>query len=132
MRRGRDNGFLYDTDGTTLTGVNLGADYCSEHEWGIKGIQASFGIELADDKKLGLEKRTITTLPASPDLIFVKSKKSAVLYFRRVGYVSEGKSAADEQANVIKYDTDKGRAVSVRRSHAGDRVGREVLWRAHD
>lgn len=37
-----------------LVGVNLGADYVSEHEWGIKGIHQKLGI---DKGKLGIEGR---------------------------------------------------------------------------
>lgn len=103
MRRGRDNGFLYDTDGTTLIGVDLGSDHVSEHEWGIKGTQDSFGIQFTDNAKLGLEKRSITKLPPSPDFTLVKKKNVAVLYFRHVGYVPSGKSAETEQADSIKH-----------------------------
>ena len=28
-----------------LIGVNLGADYCAEHEWGIRGLKGLFGID---------------------------------------------------------------------------------------
>lgn len=40
-----------------LLGVSLGFDFCAEHEWGIKGIQAAFGL---DTKKLGIDKRAQT------------------------------------------------------------------------
>ncbi len=53
MRQGQNNGFLHNADGR-LIALNLGADYCAEHEWGIKPIREAFGI---DDKKLGLQKR---------------------------------------------------------------------------
>jgi hypothetical protein len=42
-------------------GVNLGADHCAEHEWGIKGLRSAFG--LPGDDVFGIERRTITTLP---------------------------------------------------------------------
>ena len=37
-------------------GIHLRADYCAEHEWGIKGFKRSFGM---DETKLGIEKRRI-------------------------------------------------------------------------
>ncbi len=55
------NGFL---------GVNLGADHCAEHEWGIQGIHRLFGI---DRQKLGLDRRLITKTPK--ELIWVETKK---------------------------------------------------------
>lgn len=35
MREGHNNGILWLDE--TFVGVNLGADYCAEHEWGIGG-----------------------------------------------------------------------------------------------
>lgn len=58
MRRANDNGLL--KDGDKLIGINLGADYCAEHEWGIKGLRQSFGMK---DSGYGLEKRTATLVP---------------------------------------------------------------------
>lgn len=45
-----------------LIGFNLGADYCAEHEWGIKGIVREFQI---DATKIGIDKRMITVMPKS-------------------------------------------------------------------
>src|SRR5271154_2305282 len=106
MRRGRDNGFLYDADGKTLIGVNLGADFVSEHEWGIKGLHGSFAIPFADDKKLGLEKRTITTF-APFDLTFVRDKKHAVLYFAH-SYYAKDADAEKKRADEIEHATTRG------------------------
>jgi len=106
MRRGMDNGFLYDTDGTTLIGVNLGADYCSEHEWGIKGLHGSFAIPFSDDKKLGLKKRTITAF-ASSELTFVREKERAVLYFEHSYYMKDA-DAAKKREDAIRHVTTKG------------------------
>lgn len=43
-----------------LVGVDLGADFCAEHEWGIKGLKRSFAI---DGDKIGIEGRMITNVP---------------------------------------------------------------------
>jgi hypothetical protein len=101
-----DNGFLYDTDGTTLIGVNLGADYCAEHEWGIKGLHGAFAIPFGDDEKLGLAKRTITAV-VSDALTFVRKKKYAVLYFEQSYYMKDA-DAAERRADEIKRVTTKG------------------------
>ena len=68
MRQGRDNDILV-LDGK-LIGINLGADYCAEHEWGIAGIQADFGM---DKSKLGLEGRKVSS--CSPELIWLEKHK---------------------------------------------------------
>lgn len=64
MRQGRNNEILK-IDGK-LIGVNLGADYVAEHEWGIKGIRFVFG---SDVSKPGLEGRQIAK--SSNDLRWV-------------------------------------------------------------
>lgn len=63
MQQGHDNGLLIVAN--TLVGVNLGADYCAEHEWGIDSLREKFGI---DNTKNGLEKRKITRLPEYKNL----------------------------------------------------------------
>lgn len=62
MRRGRDNGFLKNEDGRVIA-INLGADYCAEHEFGIKELRSAFGIN--DDPTLfGIQRRVVTKIPA--------------------------------------------------------------------
>lgn len=64
MRVGRDSGFIKDENGKVL-GISLGADYCAEHEWGIKGIQEAFGLkkyEPSDASNPGLPRRVIKKL----------------------------------------------------------------------
>lgn len=56
MRATRNPEMILEKNGS-LIGINLGADYCAEHEWGIKGIQRKLGI---DTTKLGLDKRVIS------------------------------------------------------------------------
>lgn len=43
-----------------LVGFDLGADFCAEHEWGIKGIRRAFQL---NDDKIGIDKRMITVIP---------------------------------------------------------------------
>jgi len=58
MRRGYDNKLWIDDDGTFI-GVSLGADFTSEHEWGIDSIRSKFKIP----DGLGIERRQITVCP---------------------------------------------------------------------
>jgi len=43
MRRGREGSFWTDDSGKVIA-INMGADYCAEHEFGIKGIRRRLGI----------------------------------------------------------------------------------------
>ncbi len=73
MRKGREPQFVYtpveivkDKDGqrgkAKLLAINLGSDFCAEHEWGIKGIQSAFGI--SDDISVyGLKRRKTGEVP---------------------------------------------------------------------
>jgi hypothetical protein len=44
MRRGREGKIWKDEKTGELIGISLGADYCAEHEWGIKGIKRLMGL----------------------------------------------------------------------------------------
>ena len=64
-RKNHDQSAIVGLDPTTRTlGVNLSADYCAEHEWGIKPLYAAFGIK-HDIKVYGLKKRKISKVPDS-------------------------------------------------------------------
>lgn len=54
MRRGNEPHFIFHND--NLIGVNLSADYCSEHEWGIKRLREMLKT---DQKAIGLDKGII-------------------------------------------------------------------------
>lgn len=71
MRRGRDNGILLENQ--KVIAINLGADYCAEHEWGIKRMRAAFGMS---DAGYGLERRTMSKMPT---VHFIDSKKETIL-----------------------------------------------------
>lgn len=58
MRRTYNSELLY--YGDVFAGVNLGADYCTEHECGINDINIAFGIK-AD--AIGIDRYTITNAP---------------------------------------------------------------------
>lgn len=57
MRQGNGNDGIVMNDVDECAGIHLRADYCAEHEFGIKGLRISFGI---DNTKIGIEKRRIS------------------------------------------------------------------------
>lgn len=64
MRTGfvRDNNNRWLTTKSDFLGVNLGADYCAEHEWGISGIRRTLGVTPVDNKDFepyGIDRRVI-------------------------------------------------------------------------
>ena len=89
MRRGREGSFWKDEKTNQIIAINLGSDFCAEHEWGIKGIQGTLGIQgysgvsfsrnrikeileilkLSKTKKIGIEARTMTTILPSKKLV---------------------------------------------------------------
>lgn len=70
MRQGNNNRILLTSDGQVL-GVSLGADFCAEHEWGIKGLNHMFGTGSLEE--FGLARRKITQNTA--DLVWVERKQ---------------------------------------------------------
>lgn len=97
MRRGNDNELLFTSDinnperdpakrvkSGTFMGFNLGAGFCSEHEWGIKRISESFQLDRITHKSGKVVGLPDVKRYGGGGLIFVKSKsgKTAVLMFR--------------------------------------------------
>ncbi len=107
MRKSYDCDFLGDDNGTVV-GINLGADSCAEHEWGIKDLTRYFGIP---ETGLGIEKRTITKLPSITKIVdfktqekkefsyvkFIDNKKKTALFVSR--YVCEDYFSDKEVTN---------------------------------
>jgi hypothetical protein len=60
MRRGNKPEIIF--DGTKVVGVNLSADFCAEHEWGIKRLKEVFGTP-TDIGVYGMRRRQITQVP---------------------------------------------------------------------
>jgi hypothetical protein len=61
MRHGNDANWLKDEAGN-LVGLNLGADFTAEHEWGIKKLYTAFGVS-DDPAVFGIKRRAITAVP---------------------------------------------------------------------
>jgi len=79
MRKGYDHKVL-EIDGV-FWGFCLGADFTSEHEWGIKGLYRSFGIP-EETKKLGVKSCKASFFPED-EIHFKEDGKEAVLVLRR-------------------------------------------------
>lgn len=56
---------------------NLGADYCAEHEWGIKKLQALFGIS-GEETVFGIDRRRVRQVPTDA-VLFVQGRVRATL-----------------------------------------------------
>ena len=63
-----------------LVGIDLGSDYCSEHEWGIKDIRKYFGM---NDSGYGVNKRKISIIPNN--FKWVKTSKFEGFGFSKYG-----------------------------------------------
>jgi len=77
MRKATSNYSIL-VNGDEFVGISLGADFTSEHEWGIKGIREEFGIPESSKKTMGIKSRTISKCPET--LLFKRDKNSAVLW----------------------------------------------------
>ena len=73
-------------DGETFVGFNLGADFTSEHEWGIKDIRFMFGMR---DDKMGIDRRTATQCPINR-VFFKKTKKFFFVRSKGQTFLSTG------------------------------------------
>ena len=47
--------------GEEIVGINLGFDFCSEHEWGIKELQSLLEIPKLNRNNAGYESRKINS-----------------------------------------------------------------------
>lgn len=105
MRAGlQDATFILDED--KLVGVNLGWDYCSEHEWGIKGIRRGFGMPEAPSKDcLGFSARSIHTCPN--DLKLVEKGNKTYLVYNRWWSSGDDDVASRCESMIIRDHYDK-------------------------
>ena len=76
MRRSiADTEFLKDEE-ENIIGVNLGFDWCAEHECGIKSLQQNFGLKM--EKKLGFNARRNIKMPEG--LEYCEKDTAALIY----------------------------------------------------
>ena len=84
MRQGNGNDGIVMNDVDECAGIHLRADYCAEHEWGIKDIRREFGI---DADKIGIEKRRISN-PGNVYLVeFTKNTEKCAFLTNALTYV---------------------------------------------
>lgn len=56
MRRARDASWIVSEDTKQFVGINLGADFCAEHEWGVDDLKKILGVT-EDESVDGIERR---------------------------------------------------------------------------
>ena len=99
-KNNRKQSAVFDLDPTTkLLAVNLGADYCAEHEWGIKDLQKAFGIK-SEWGNYGLKKRKITKVPKT--LVWVKLKDGREGFVYRSFWFSDSPKDQDTAVTAAK------------------------------
>jgi hypothetical protein len=54
--------WLEDSESGLVIGINLGADYCAEHEFGIRGIHSALGVTF-EDHIYGIDRRRVRQVP---------------------------------------------------------------------
>ena len=86
MRRGMNPEMICNEENEVI-GISLDADFCSEHEWGIKGIKAALGIPLTceTEDSLGIKARA-TTVFNEEDFFFEQRDSGICLTFESHRY----------------------------------------------
>lgn len=79
MRRAFNDTAIITDDNEKIMGVNLGFDFCAEHEFGIKRLYQDFGMKR--EEELGYESVRNTIAPKG--LFFQLKKSSAALIYQR-------------------------------------------------
>ena len=76
MRRSFRSALMYEE--SKFVGINLGFDYCAEHEWGIKGIQEAFGLQT---DLIGFQRYQNTLVPGGEKPTFGKPQVLTITKF---------------------------------------------------
>ena len=96
----RKQSAVLDLDPTTkLLAVNLCADYCAEHEWGIKDLQTAFGVK-SGWGNYGIKKRKVTKIPKA--LVWVKLEDGREGFVYRSFWYSNSAKEEDTAAVAAK------------------------------
>jgi hypothetical protein len=85
MRRGTSGASIRRLDDGRLESVNLGADYCAEHEWGIERLERDFGLDAK--AKPGIPRRKVNVVPSG--LRLDHEKASSVLLYNPYSWVKD-------------------------------------------
>lgn len=107
MRRGFNNSILKNNTGQFM-GICLGADFTSEHEWGIKGIAQMFGFAntIDDMSVFGPKRTTITHVPENLHF-FVQGVRPKRSYLIAASYFSK-ESFEVSKSTRFELDPPKG------------------------
>lgn len=139
MRRGRDGEVWKDEEGK-LIAVNLGADFCAEHEWGVKNLKMKLNIPEKESVNLemssldhikkffgikqpvGLETRTmksnfklqtnLTEKPVSYTSTDYKTKKKTTFKFWGITTYKPWSGEIDWKGYVGWYDPERNAFIS--------------------
>jgi hypothetical protein len=101
MRRSSETQFVVD-DNNVFYGIFMAADFCAEHEWGIKTLTNSFGIQ--HENLVGIEARTARNVPTS--LRYEQKDNMAILTIGYRIYYSD-KGLFDSIPSELKYYSKK-------------------------
>lgn len=100
MRRATSNYSIL-TNEDEFIGISLGADFTSEHEWGIKGIREAFGIPESSKKTMGIKSRTISMCPET--LLFKRDGDSAILWVSREEWYPKKGISQELPSEIARY-----------------------------
>ena len=123
MRRGRDCNLL-GKEGVFI-GVNLGADYTAEHEWGIEYLKSDLGIPV---EGVGISGRTIGS-EAYQHVKRLPLKDGEVIYLSRNGldYALDRELFLRDGEDLACGWSDSTFAIRATKKHATEM---ETLWQA--
>jgi hypothetical protein len=77
MRRGHHNGWL-ENENKEMIGINLGADFTAEHEWGIEDLYRTLGVS-NDESVMGIERYRVRKPNTDVITLIEENKNNAAL-----------------------------------------------------
>ena len=127
MRKGRENACIAveitDHDGGLMggqvIGINLGWDFCAEHEFGIKGLNRAFGLPDKPERcrsiggvvrsdLVGANSRTVTKVPGGLLKFFKNLNGYAYLLFTdSFGWMNDSDLTAERFDQMLKARGDE-------------------------
>ena len=90
------------TNNEDYVGVNLGFDFCAEHEFGIKRIEKKFGLQELTKETDSLDRRTIKEIP--DNLALFKINHDNKVYYILTFYLSKDMYETNKDGS-LKADT---------------------------